>query len=42
MDATEAVPTLYRLLNDNERSRAGEPISAGTAAQKALTRLEDR
>lgn len=42
MHAKEAIPAIYRLLNDKDRSHDSPLISVGAAAQEALTQLEAR
>jgi HEAT repeat protein len=38
--AKEALPTLYRLLNDNERSNFGHLVTVAAAAKTAIAELE--
>jgi HEAT repeat protein len=38
--AKDALPALYRLLNDNEKSNLGDPVSVAEAAKAAIAKLE--
>jgi HEAT repeat protein len=42
LNATEALPSLRRLLDDNEKSHYGELVSVAEAARAAVAKLEDR
>jgi HEAT repeat protein len=38
--AKDALPALYRLLNDNDKSKLGDPVSVAEAAKAAIAKLE--
>src|SRR5581483_5149969 len=40
LKAKDALPALYRLLNDNERSNFGDLVSVKDAAKAAIAKLE--
>jgi HEAT repeat protein len=40
LGAKEALPNLRALLNDNEQSRLGEPVTVAQVARAAIVKLE--
>jgi HEAT repeat protein len=40
LGAKDALPALYRLLNDNEKSNFGDLVSVAEAAKAAIAKLE--